>query len=216
MNNLFWESLPNYFTIMRLQTFIIFFLSLLIVSCEGVVEGNGKVISKTDQSPIDSVEVNFFGDSIYTDKDGKFSLSEFVGCTPSCPDLELILTKKGYKPKYVNLTKEIQQDSAQKEVVIELTPTSNKMAVAKESNLKRFFYYSSMMIALSSLLTFIYTLTDLRNKAEWIPIILFGTLTVKYNYLENCFHFSVFRPSVFMYVKFAFEPTWYKINYLWV
>jgi hypothetical protein len=197
---------------MRLQKLFILFSFVLISSCEGIIRGKGTIISVSNNLPIDSVRINWFGKVLYSDENGNFSFDEFVNCVPSCPDLELVLTKKGYKTKYVNLTKEAKGNGAQKEAVIALTPTQDKMGELTNYKIKHLFFYVSIIIALVSLFTFIFILTDLKNKALWIPIILFGTIAIEYNYLANSFRFNLFRPAVFMYMRFTFEPTWYKLN----
>src|SRR5678809_285083 len=87
-------------TLMRLQNLSLFFLIILISSCEGIIQGKGKIISSGTKLPIDSVKINWLGKIVYSDKGGKFSFDEFVGCVPSCPELELVLTKQGYETKY--------------------------------------------------------------------------------------------------------------------
>lgn len=197
---------------MRIQTITMFLLLLSLISCEGIIRGKGKVISKSDKSSLDSVRISFFDKVVYSDKYGNFSLEQFVGCVPSCPDLEVILSKEGYEPKYANLTKETRKGESQKQILIELTPTKGKIVVLLHDKTKRLFFYGSVIFALIALFTFIFILTDLKNKAFWIPIILFGTIVIQYNYLEKKFYYNFFRPSVFMYMKHTFEPTWYKLN----
>ena len=128
---------------------------------------------------------------------------------PSCPDLELILSKQGYQPKYVNLTKENKNYNA----VFQLVPTQKFIGDLSHNKSKNFLFYLSIITALISLLT----LTALakikvRNKALWFVVILFGTVTFFYNYLDNNIELRIFRPSIFVFVKYTFEPTWYQLN----
>jgi hypothetical protein len=194
---------------MRLQNFYLFFLVLLITSCEGIIKGNGKIISASNKLPIDSVKINWLGEIVYSDKNGNFSLDQFVGCVPSCPELQLILTKQGYEPKYINLTKENRNNKT----VFELTPGNKNFGDLFHNKSKQFLFYVSIATSLISLFTLItLPVLKLKNKPAWFIIILFGTLAVFYNYLSSTTQLSVFRPSVFVFTKYTFEPTWYQFN----
>lgn len=196
-------------TFMRIQNFYLFFLLILMTSCEGIIRGEGKITSSDNKLPIDSVKIDWLGKIVYSDKNGNFSFDEFVGCVPSCPDLELILTKQGYEPKYINLTKENKKNKT----VFELTPGNNNLDDLSRSSHKQFLFYLSVVTALTSLLTLItLAVVRLKNKLIWFVTILFGTLTIFYNYLSATIEFKVFRPSIFIFPKYTFEPSWYQLN----
>jgi len=180
-----------------------------MVSCEGIIQGDGKIISASNQLPIDSVKINWLSKVIYSDKDGKFSFHEFVGCVPACPDLELVLTKQGYETKYINLTKENEKHKS----VFELIPTSNNIGNLSHGKSKNFLFYLSIITAIISLVTLIaLSIIKINNKLIWLVIILFGTTSIYYNYLANVTELKLFRPSLFVFIKWAFEPTWYRLN----
>jgi hypothetical protein len=120
---LYWEIQRLYVTFMKLQNLCLFSLFIFLVSCEGRIQGEGKIISATNQLPIDSVKISWLDKIIYSDKNGNFSFNEFVGCVPSCPALELILTKQGYETKYLNLTKENKNHKS----VFKLIPSNNNI-----------------------------------------------------------------------------------------
>lgn len=98
--------------IMRTKSYTIFTLltCLLVLSCEGIVGGDGYVHSNVDDHPLDSVIVVIYldeklYDSTYTDNNGFFQASEFVGCVPNCPNVKLEFKKKGYKTMRLDFQK---------------------------------------------------------------------------------------------------------------
>lgn len=194
---------------MRLQNLCIFSLFILLASCEGIIQGDGKIISATNQLPIDSVKISWFGKIVYSDKNGNFSFHEFVGCVPACPDLELVLKKQGYETKYINLTKENEKHKS----VFKLIPTNNNTGDISHTKAKNFLFYLSIVTAIISLFTLItLSIIKINKKAVWFVIISFGTATIYYNYLAKITELKVFRPSLFVFIKYTFEPTWYQLN----
>ncbi len=193
---------------MRLNNLYIL-LFFLISSCEGIIQGKGKIISASSQLPIDSVKIDWFGRVEYSDKNGNFSSSQFVGCVPSCPDLELILIKEGYQSKYVNLTKENKNGK----LVFQLVPTNKNVSDFSNRSSKNFLFYLSVITAVLSLITLlVLALIEVKNKKLWFAFILFGTVSLFYNYLEERIEVSIFRPSLFVFLQHTFQPTWYKLN----
>ncbi len=194
---------------MRLQNLCIFSLIILLTSCEGIIQGDGKIISATNQLPIDSVKISWFRKIVYSDKNGNFSFHEFVGCVPECPDLELVLTKQGYEAKYLNLSKENKKHKS----VFKLIPSNNNIGDLSHDKSKNFLFYLSIVTAIISLFTLIaLSIVKINNKAMWFAIILFGTVTIYYNYLAKITELKVVRPSLFVFIKYSFEPTWYQLN----
>ena len=192
---------------------ILFFSLVLLISCEGVIRGKGKVISAYDKSSIDSVKISFFNTVAYSDKNGNFEIGEFVGCVPSCPDLEVLLTKQGYETKYINLTKEDAKGKALADIIIELTPTIEKVTELSNNKSKTVLYYLSITTAIISFLTLIFLLfVNVNKKIVWVLIILFGTILINYNYLARNISIHALRPSIFLFLKYTFEPTWYRCN----
>ena len=194
---------------MRLQNLLIILLLVSVASCEGIIQGKGKIISASNELPIDSVKINWFDKTVYSDKNGDFSFDEFVGCVPSCPDLELILTKQDYQPKYVNLTKENKNHKS----VFQLVPNKYFIVDLSHNKPKKFLFYLSITTSIISLLTLIaLAIIKVTNKPIWFVVILFGTVAFFYNYLEKSVDLRIFRPSIFVFVKYTFEPTWYQLN----
>lgn len=183
----------------------------LLSSCEGVVSGSGKVISSLDKSPLDSVMLTWRTEREYTDKEGKFEIGQFVGCPTGCPDLEIILTKKGYATKYVNLTNggPINVEG----VIIELTPTLNPQADISNNPVGLILYYASMVIAGLGLITLVFLfIVKARNRGLWFFVILFGTVGLHYNFLADIFDFKLFRPVTMLNPHPLIDPSWYKLS----
>lgn len=71
-----------------------------LTSCEGYRCGNGTVLDKTTNKPLDSVfcEVMTGSKTMYTDSTGTFELcNPFGGCVPDCKDITIRFSKAGYK-----------------------------------------------------------------------------------------------------------------------
>jgi len=78
---------------------ILFFTSILIVSCEGYSCADGTVLDKSTNMPLDSVyvKVQTGSQTIYTDSSGKFEVcNKFGGCVPKCKDIIVEFSKEGY------------------------------------------------------------------------------------------------------------------------
>ena len=195
------------------RLFILIFSFTLLSSCEGVIRGKGKIISAHDNSSLDSVKISYFSTVVYSDKNGNFNIEEFGGCVPSCPDLEVLLTKRGYETKYVNLTKESAKGLASADLIIELIPTSKNITDISHSKWKSVFYYLSVSTVIVSFLTLIILLfINFKRKFIWMLIIIFVTILIQYNYLSRNTSIHALRPSIFVFFEFAFEPTWYRCN----
>lgn len=121
---------------MRISVVLFLILSVfcLLTSCEGLVKGNGKIVSSVDNKPIKGVMVYWtvFDKKIYSDSSGHFEIGSFCGCVPDCPKLEVAFYKKGYKTLYLDLQKkyDYQTDS----LLIKMEPSS-KSEELKEGRL---------------------------------------------------------------------------------
>lgn len=107
-----------------LQSLILFAITVVLASCEGGFNVEGRVLDQITKKPVDKVRVILIiGDDdtlwrprpanptqtditnpdsykeSYTDIDGHFvANSMLVNCTPHCPDYKLLFVKDGYKP----------------------------------------------------------------------------------------------------------------------
>jgi hypothetical protein len=161
-------------------------ITLIFCSCEGIVDGNGKIISSIDKKPIDSVFVYWTNENerAYSDSIGRFEIGSFCGAVPDLPELELIFYKKGYETKYINFTKEYK--FATDSLTIEMVPTSNSSDEIKERPFETFLKYFNTLISLFNVFTLIFICrSKLKHKTLWILALIFLSLTVKYNYYSG-------------------------------
>lgn len=88
---------------MKKAIFNIMFFGLLtfLLACEGIVGGDGHIYDSKTKLPLKGVKVvllldDNIADSCYSDEQGFFRGSLFVGCVPNCPDAKIVLTKDGF------------------------------------------------------------------------------------------------------------------------
>ena len=157
---------------MTLKIFLLFIpIILLLTGCEGTVRGTGKIISSKDSKPIDSVFVywtQLSSETTYSDSLGKFKIGTFCGCVPDCPELELLLYKKGYETKYINLTKE--RRNRKDTLTVIMTPTNDVSREIKKDSFEQFLkYFNIIAISLFNVFTLIIICCiKLKNKTLWI------------------------------------------------
>jgi predicted small secreted protein len=199
--------IANLQNVMRYFAYILLLLfsSFLLTSCEGVVQGNGKIISSVDGKPIDNVSIIWINlsDTSYSDKNGYFEVGSFVGCVPDCPGLEVTFSKPGYESKYVNFIKEYNYSTDS--LTISMTPSANDL------QLKKGFFslpiqLLKIFLSLFNLFTLIYIfLTKPQYKWFWIIGIVMFSMTIDYNYFDHSFQYNLFS---FM-VQFMDRFGWY-------
>ena len=85
-----------------------------LTGCEGLVGDSGYVYSAMSSDPLDSVKVTLIIDNVksnttYTDSNGYFENTDFVGCTPKCPNSKLMFVKKGYKTLLIDLEQHLKK-----------------------------------------------------------------------------------------------------------
>lgn len=161
-------------------------ITLILCSCEGIVDGNGKIISSIDKKPIDSVLVYWTNENekAYSDSNGRFEIGSFCGAVPDLPELELLFYKKGYETKYINFTKEYQ--FATDSLTVEMVPTLKPSEEIKERPFENFLKHFNTLISLFNVFTLIVICrTKLKHKTLWILALIFLSLTVKYNYYSG-------------------------------
>ena len=189
------------------SSIIFIIIAVTLASCEGELDGHGKIISAQNNALLDSAKINFSGYSIYSDKKGSFEINVPVGCPLGCPELEVIVSKKGYETKYLNLS-----DSENREVTIRLAPTHKNQYKWKSLQLMEVLYYTSITTVVIAFLSFIFIiLSNTRNKTLWGLLVIFGTLSFQYNYISEKISVSFLRPSIMPYFD-AINPIWYKFN----
>ena len=73
-------------------------------SCEGIKCASGTIHNAKTKQPVDSVkcEVLLVNENMFSDKNGQFEICiKIGGIMHNTPDIEVILSKKGYKSKTV-------------------------------------------------------------------------------------------------------------------
>jgi hypothetical protein len=174
---------------------LIFLLILTIFyGCEGIVEGTGKVVSSVDNKPLENVLVIWTNtdDSCRTDSLGNFTIGSFVGCIPECPQLRLLFHKPGYKNQYLNLS-EKKDFLRVKDVLIKMQPTDKKQTT-EFPFLSNLFFYMNFAISFLNIVTLIYLLTiKLKYKFLWALLIIFGSVSLHYNFYTNRFDIETFN-----------------------
>ena len=79
---------------------LICFVLSALTGCEGFRVAEGVVLDQTTKIPLEGVlyEVVGISEKRYTDSTGVFAVhGKFGGCIPDCLDIEVRLSKKGYK-----------------------------------------------------------------------------------------------------------------------
>lgn len=90
--------------------FLVILFVLILSGCEGIVGSDGKVIDAKTKEPISGVSVFHYLDGemnliTFSNKNGEFKGSQFVGCMPKCPKAKLVFKKNNYYSKTVDFSK---------------------------------------------------------------------------------------------------------------
>ena len=106
-----------------IYTLIIF----LFTSCEGIVGDDGYIFSTETKKPIENAMVILFlndkpSDTSYTDKNGFFKATDFVGCVPNCPTAKILISKKNYFSKKIDINKYWKKNKPQINMNLYLVP----------------------------------------------------------------------------------------------
>lgn len=195
----------------KMKSIFLFLIVICLCSCEGIVRGDGKIISATDQKPLDSVLVYWtnMNKKTYSDSLGHFEIGQFCGCVPDCPELELITYKKGYFTQYINLTKENKLGDST--LVIELQPTNAPAVNLEEKTLTTVFKYINITILIFNVFTLI-IICCVKLKYKWIWIVsqILFNLYIKYNYISGEFNFDPFSFFIQLrFISFYYHIGWY-------
>lgn len=96
--NVFKKPCINY----TLVAFIFF-----LISCEGIVGGDGYLYDSKTKVPLKDVQVVLFlndnpHDTCVSDSTGFFRGSEFVGCVPDCPCAKIVISKDSFITKTID------------------------------------------------------------------------------------------------------------------
>jgi hypothetical protein len=181
-------------------------LLLSLTSCEGLVQGNGRIVSSADNKPIEGVLVHWtvFNKKVYSDKTGHFEIGSFCGCVPECPKLEVIFYKKGYKTQYIDLQKkyDYQTDS----LTIKMTPSVTTEEVG-EGRWSTVLQVLLILISIFNVATLVYIISKkTQYKALWIVAMIAFSMTVEYNYFTGDHDISLFN----FLLQFSNKFGWYR------
>lgn len=174
---------------------LIFFLLVLIAffNCEGIITGTGKVVSSVDNRPLDNVLIIWTStnDSCFTDSLGNFKIGGFVGCVPECPKLKLLFHKQGYKNQYIDLSENSNLRTG--DVIVKMQPT-DLIQSTEVPFLSKLLYFINIIISIINIGTLIYLFTiSFEYKFLWIIFILWGSLSLHYNFYTNIFNLEFFN-----------------------
>ena len=179
---------------------------LLLTSCEGMVQGNGRIVSSVDNKPIEGVLVRWtvFNEKVYSDERGHFEIGNFCGCVPECPKLEVIFYKKGYKTQYIDLQKkyDYQTDS----LTIKMTPsaTTEELGEGRWSTILQILL---ILISIFNVATLVYIINrKTQYKALWIVAMVAFSMTIEYNYFNGDHEISLFN----FLLQFSNKFGWYR------
>lgn len=169
---------------------LLLFLLVLITffNCEGIITGTGKVVSSVDNKPLDDVLIIWTttNDSCFTDSLGSFKVGGFVGCVPECPKLQLLFHKQGYKNQYLDLSE--NSNLRTDDIIVSMQPT-NIVQTKEVHFLSKLFYYVNIIISIINIGSLIYLFTiSFEYKFLWMIFILFGSLSLHYNFYTNIFN----------------------------
>ncbi|HET6228253.1 MAG TPA: hypothetical protein VFF27_18375 [Bacteroidia bacterium] len=177
---------------MKYTLFVV--MAILLLSCQRVITGSGKVVSAVDGKPLDYARVywtNYSRVSIETDSLGNFTIGDTVNSFLR-PDFELFTKRQGYETKYENFTDKSGEDL--NHLLIVMTPSKNKQG---EREVKE-TYFENLLKSLAAIVSLLNLFTmamlsqarlKLKNKIIWLLALVFLSLTIKYNYYEETFSF---------------------------
>lgn len=129
---MYWNANNNNLKMKKVIFNIMFFgLLTFLLACEGIVGGNGHVYDSKTKLPLKGVKVvlqldDNIADSCYSDEQGFFTGSRFVGCVPSCPDARIVLTKDGFDTLAIDFNKYREKNNynsvSKDSLILNLTP----------------------------------------------------------------------------------------------
>lgn len=187
------------------------FVILLFTSCDRMFVLSGRVVAENTGKGIPYAGIiTSEADSIKTDSLGNYYVNHF-GPGSQSDKVELLISKKGYETKYVDLGK----GHGFTDLVHKLKPSTQQFTPKLPSSLVKGFYiynkYISNIIALFTLLFIL--IKRIRYKWLWVLAILFINATLKVNYIDGGLSLDFFH-SPFYIKQHVFYPFTIKIPLL--
>lgn len=186
---------------------------LLLSGCEGFLTMEGKVQVHGSATPLDSVKIYVPSLQLtqYTDSLGRFEIFRGYSCMFSCPEIEILLYKPGYRLSYYNHTQ--QHNSLHEGFLFTMKPGSN----ALDPSIKPIPLYVlesiNLLLSLLNLFTFLFLL---RSKVKFRFVLLLCLLLfnfeMRWNYFVSDFRLEYLQALVpLRHVYFSNPLGWFPL-----
>ena len=183
----------------------------LLASCESTYRTGGMVTDSETGMALSGALVNYKNlDSTYTDASGRFRLEKSARGVILSGDVELVVEKKGYVPRYLRMARETAQAT---DVIVKLTPSVNGNGSARFSQqwVKRMFGFNLYVISFLNLFTLAFILfRPIRWKWFWILSVFTLNSVLSSCYVDGVTTFEIFHLPFFLanYASHPFTIRW--------
>lgn len=148
-------------------------LALIIttfISCDSGLYSNGVVLDKKTGLPIDSAIINVKNiDTVYTDSKGKYIVDTTI--YGYVVDLEILVSKQGYKTKHVNFKKDkIKKNNAI--IEMEILENSTEESCFDLKRVSQMYFFNKYFISLINILTLLFLI--FKKRVKWRIIWMLG------------------------------------------
>jgi hypothetical protein len=141
-----------------------------LISCDSGLFSKGVVIDKKTGLPIDSVIINVKNiDTVYTDSKGKYKVDTTI--YGHVVDLEILVSKQGYKTKHVNFKKDkIKKNNAI--IEMEILENSTEESCFDLKRVSQMYFFNKYFISLINILTLLFLI--FKKRVKWRIIWILG------------------------------------------
>lgn len=141
-----------------------------LISCDSGLYSKGVVIDKKTGLPIDSVIINVKNiDTVYTDSKGKYKVDTTI--YGHVVDLEILVSKQGYKTKHVNFKKDkIKKNNAI--IEMEILENSTEESCFDLKRVSQMYFFNKYFISLINILTLLFLI--FKKRVKWRIIWILG------------------------------------------
>ena len=179
----------------------------LLASCDSHYRTGGMVTDSETGMVVSGALVNYKNiDSVYTDANGRFRLEKKAyGMMILSGDVELVIEKEGYVPRYLRMAPETAQAT---DVIVKLTPSANGKGSTRFSQqwVKRMFGFNLYVISLLNLFTLAFLLfRPIRWKWFWILSVFTLNSVLSTCYVDGVTTFELFHLP-FFFANYASHP----------
>jgi hypothetical protein len=174
-------------------------LILILISCDTGFNSKGIVIDKMTRLPIDSVTINIKNlDSTYTDNTGKYKIDTLI--YGYAGELEVLLSKQGYKTKHINFTKnKLEKDNALIEMELLNDSTDDYCIDIKRA--PQMHFVNKHIVSLVNILTMLFLVLkrNVKLRVLWILCVLMLNFTIFISFVDcSIMGFNPFNGPVFL------------------